>query len=144
MQLTTLISTQQVGARELPTSSEGIINNALTELKKTKTAWRTSFKSQLEVDGYKEHLLTACIENGINTQEQIDRGLSNARKDESDFLPSVGKFIGWCKVPQKSALYIAIEQAERQENQKKLDNKTHTREFALNEIRKIKEKMGNR
>ena len=43
-----------------------------------KTGWRAAFKSQKEVDNYKQQLLKACFESGVHTIEQIDKGLAEA------------------------------------------------------------------
>lgn len=94
-----MISTQQDGATEKirhSNDAERVVNQILLALKEMKTAWRTSFKTQAEVDGYREQLLIACVENNIKQQEQINQGLAAARKDPSDFLPSIGKFVQWC------------------------------------------------
>ncbi|PSU83746.1 hypothetical protein C0W42_22415 [Photobacterium kishitanii] len=37
------------------------------------------------------------MENGVVNIAQVQRGLSQARRQESDFFPSVGKFCSWCK-----------------------------------------------
>jgi len=103
-------------------------------------------KSETEVNGYKQELLLACIENNINTQEKIKTGLEQARKDSSDFFPSVGKFITWCIEETEHFEHLAIAKADREfeANRKLLDNKTHNREFALEQIRKIKQEASNR
>jgi hypothetical protein len=110
-------------------------------LKKSKTGWRLAMKTEADVNGYKQELLLACIENRINTPEKIKKGLEQARKDTSDFFPSVGKFITWCIEETEHFEHLAIAKADREfdENQKFLDNKTHNKEFALEQIRKIRE-----
>jgi hypothetical protein len=141
MNLKTLISTQQATAKSegYGEQAEAVVNRILVQLKNSKSGWRSAFKSQAEVDGYKEQLLQACFENGIRTEEMINKGLEQARKDPSDFLPSVGKFITWCK-PQDHHEHLAIDKATREfdANRKLLDNKTHDREYAKEQIRKIK------
>lgn len=87
------------------------MNRILAELKGMKTAWRAAFKSQVEVDRYKEQLLKACVENKVNSVEMIERGLSEARKDESDFFPSIGKFIKWCLPAEKDWEHKRIDAA---------------------------------
>ena len=37
------------------------------------------------------------MEQGINSQAMIENGLRHARASGSDFLPSVGKFVKWCR-----------------------------------------------
>lgn len=72
------------------------MNHIVASLKKSKTGWRIAMKSEADVNGYKQELLLACMENKINSMEKIKQGLEQARKDPSDFFPSVGKFISWC------------------------------------------------
>lgn len=117
MNLKTLISSQQGTAKPegYGEQAEAVVNKILVQLKNSKSGWRAAFKSQAEVDGYKEQLLQACFENGIRTEEMINVGLAHARKDPSDFLPSVGKFVTWCK-PQHHHEHLAIEMATREHN----------------------------
>ncbi|MFL1906543.1 replication protein P [Plesiomonas shigelloides] len=44
----------------------------------------------------KRQWIAAFAENGITTKEQIAAGMRKARTVDSDFWPSVGKFIAWC------------------------------------------------
>ena len=41
--------------------------------------------------------LKGLIENGINSDQQINAGLAKCRAHNSPFLPSIGQFITWCK-----------------------------------------------
>jgi len=45
----------------------------------------------------KAEWLKGFIENGINTDSQINAGLAKCRAHNSPFLPSIGQFITWCK-----------------------------------------------
>lgn len=45
----------------------------------------------------KQQWLQAFKENGINKLEYIKAGMTVARRQNTDFLPSPGKFISWCK-----------------------------------------------
>lgn len=44
----------------------------------------------------KRQWILAFAENGITTKEQLAAGMRVARSAETDFWPSVGKFISWC------------------------------------------------
>ena len=46
----------------------------------------------------KQQWILGFAENGITTVEQVKQGMKALRAKEDDFVPSVGKFIGWCKV----------------------------------------------
>jgi hypothetical protein len=41
--------------------------------------------------------MQAFLDEGIRTQGQIEFGMIKARKQVSDFIPSPGQFIEWCK-----------------------------------------------
>ncbi|GKX58367.1 replication protein P [Leminorella grimontii] len=45
----------------------------------------------------KRQWIMAFAENGITTREQLAAGMRRARAETSDFWPSPGRFIGWCK-----------------------------------------------
>jgi len=46
---------------------------------------------------FKQQWLQAFKENGITKLEYLRAGLKVARAQNTDFLPSTGKFIAWCK-----------------------------------------------
>eukprot|EP00914_Ancora_sagittata_P007899 GHVO01015553.1.p1 GENE.GHVO01015553.1~~GHVO01015553.1.p1 ORF type:complete len:176 (+),score=11.57 GHVO01015553.1:163-690(+) len=62
-------------------------------------AWRVSMKSEKSISNVKliwtEEFIRHKIETGENLN--IDQGIRLAKISESDFFPSVGKFISWCK-----------------------------------------------
>lgn len=67
-----------------------------------RTGWRAGFKNQTEIDNYKTELLKACVTHKINNEAMIEKGIFEASKEtgkSSEFLPSVNKFINWCKPP---------------------------------------------
>ena len=82
------------------------INYIFEKLKAIFPAAQSSFNSSGLEPVMKQEWLTALIENKINTPEKLNRGFANARKSESPFFPSVGKFIGWCKKPIKHPSHI--------------------------------------
>jgi hypothetical protein len=73
-----------------------IINELFRELRTIRTAWRQAWPDQKAHDAAKSTWLKAFIENGINTQEQIDMGLARCRAEDTDFIPSPGRFIANC------------------------------------------------
>jgi len=79
--------------------SEAVLNIVLMKLKGIFPAWRNAIKSQTELDNIKREWLTAFIDNNIRTDDQIKKGLSLCRKSTSSFIPSLGQFIEWCKIP---------------------------------------------
>ncbi|MGL4431182.1 MAG: replication protein P [Plesiomonas shigelloides] len=56
----------------------------------------TIFKNPADEAAAKRQWILAFAENGITTREQVAAGMRVARTAETDFWPSVGKFIGWC------------------------------------------------
>jgi hypothetical protein len=45
----------------------------------------------------KRQWMLGFMEQGINSQAMIENGLRHARASGTDFLPSVGKFVKWCR-----------------------------------------------
>jgi hypothetical protein len=76
--------------------AKNIINKVFEQLSIIFPAWQYNWKTQKEIDGAKMEWTKAFNENGINSLEQIKCGFAKARKSETDFLPSCGKFISWC------------------------------------------------
>ena len=73
------------------------INEVFKTLKATFTAFRVAYSSDDDMRLAKKVWTKALIENGITSHEQIAFGMRKARQQETDFAPSVGKFIAWCK-----------------------------------------------
>lgn len=75
-----------------------IVNECLRQMAIIKPSLNyTSFKTPDEKEMYGAQLLTAFNESGINSVSQIKIGLKRLREDASDFAPSIGKFVLWCK-----------------------------------------------
>ncbi|WP_180737843.1 replication protein P [Providencia stuartii] len=60
-------------------------------------AKHTVFSNKDDISATKRQWVLAFIENGITSVEQLKAGMSIARQQESDFWPSCGKFISWCR-----------------------------------------------
>lgn len=60
-------------------------------------AWRNHLRTSEEFRATRANFAKGMIENEITTMEQVRKGLARARQQESDFFPSVGKFISWCQ-----------------------------------------------
>tara|TARA_R110000850_G_scaffold100316_5_gene207530 strand:- start:2866 stop:3582 length:717 start_codon:yes stop_codon:yes gene_type:complete len=82
--------------------AKNVINKVFKELALILPAWQYAWKSDdpqnpdKVLNAAKQQWTKAFIENNINTVEQISHGFAKARKYESDFVPSCGKFISWC------------------------------------------------
>ncbi|EFE98257.1 replication protein P [Serratia odorifera] len=60
-------------------------------------ARNTALSTPEDIAAAKRQWILAFAENGITTADQLRAGMRMARQQESDFWPSCGKFIGWCK-----------------------------------------------
>lgn len=59
--------------------------------------FRAAVRSQVEFNEIRQQWVLALLESNICRRNQIEAGLRVARQQNSDFLPSPGKFIAWCK-----------------------------------------------
>ena len=59
-------------------------------------AWGVAFKDPKQISTAKKEWVKALQENDINSIEHLKAGFRKARASQSDFIPSVGKFISWC------------------------------------------------
>ena len=73
------------------------INDVFKSLQATFTAFRVAFKNDEELSLAKKTWAKAFQENDIWHVNQIKRGMRKARAQTTDFVPSAGKFISWCK-----------------------------------------------
>ena len=82
--------------------AKSIIDRVFNNLAIIFPAWKHNWKSDDPSDpekvlrSAKREWTKAFVENDISTLDQITYGFAKARKSESDFLPSCGKFISWC------------------------------------------------
>lgn len=94
-----------------------IINQLFRDLRSIRSAWRQAWPDRAAYDASKLTWLRAFMENGICTQEQIDMGLIRCRAENTDFIPSPGKFVHLCvPLPEMvglPSLESAYEQALR-------------------------------
>lgn len=108
--------------------SENVLNVVINSLRAIFPAWRSSIKSQRELDELKKEWLIAFIENNIKTDIQINRGLKRARAETSPFMPSVGMFMSWCKPPIQSHVEFNTRSLE---NDRKVLSGSALKEFLI-------------
>lgn len=62
-------------------------------------AWRVSMKSDTAISNVKLLWTEEFIQHKLDTGENLnlEQGIRLAKASESDFFPSIGKFISWCK-----------------------------------------------
>lgn len=87
-----------------------LFNSIFEQLRATFPASATSFKSQSDIDNFRQQWVKAFMENGITTMKQIDAGMRHARQQESPYMPSPGKFVSWCK-DSTTVLGVSLEDA---------------------------------
>lgn len=80
-----------------PTSFVDAFNNFFLELQAIFPAWRNAFPTTAHLDAAKKQWLQMFLDEGIDSQAQINAGLRKARKSGSDFFPSPSKFLEWTK-----------------------------------------------
>lgn len=84
--------------RLLDSEAEALVDSLFRQLKQVfPAAASTSLKTEAEERTTKRQWVLAFAENGIRTREQLSAGVRHARSSNSDFWPSPGKFISWCK-----------------------------------------------
>lgn len=76
------------------------VNQIFIELQAAFPAWKHTFPTNESLSTAKVTWMKALVEARIVRKEQIAQGLRVARQCESDFFPSVGKFISWCKTAE--------------------------------------------
>lgn len=81
---------------KVPQIVKTIVDNLFDQLAFIFPAWKYTWDTKEKIKGAKKEWVKAFFENNISTKEQISNGLKIARKMDSDFLPSCGKFVSWC------------------------------------------------
>ncbi|MGL5389154.1 MAG: replication protein P [Serratia sp. (in: enterobacteria)] len=78
--------------------AEKLVDALFTNLMQIFPAARqTALSTPEDVAAAKRQWILAFAENGITSLEQVKAGMRMARQQATDFWPSCGKFIGWCR-----------------------------------------------
>lgn len=99
--------------------AKNIIDRVFNNLAIIFPAWKHNWKSDDASDpdkilrSAKREWTKAFVENNISTMDQISFGFTKARQADTDFLPSCGKFISWCKPSPEDLGYPTEQQAMR-------------------------------
>jgi hypothetical protein len=93
--------------------AKNIINKVFDQLSVIFPAWKHAWPTEKELSAAKMEWTKAFNENEINTLDQIKYGFAKARKSETDFLPSCGKFISWCNPSPEDLGYPSEQRALR-------------------------------
>lgn len=115
------------------TFAKSVINKVFKELALIFPAWKHNWKDEEQLNSVKLQWTKAFIENKICTMEQISYGFAKARKSETDFLPSCGKFISWCSPSAEDLGFPseqqALEQCVTHRNKVKMHIDSHASHF---------------
>lgn len=82
---------------ELDRKTAAVINDLFRDLRTIFSAWKQAWPDGATYKAAKQQWLTAFLEAGINTPEQLQFGLMRCRQSSREFIPAPGKFIEWCQ-----------------------------------------------
>lgn len=82
---------------ELNRKTAAVINDLFRDLRTICSAWQRAWPDEATYKAAKQQWLTAFLEAGINTPEQLQFGLMRCRQSGREFIPAPGKFIEWCQ-----------------------------------------------
>lgn len=83
--------------RQIDPATAEVVNRLFAELQCIFPAWRQAWPDNKALAAAKRSWIKGFAAAGINTLEQIRFGLGQCRQSGSDFAPSIGRFIQWCK-----------------------------------------------
>lgn len=123
--------------------AKSIIDKVFSQLSVIFPAWKHAWPTDKEMSLAKMEWTKAFTENNIVSVEQIQHGFLKARKVDTDFLPSCGKFISWCKPTAEDLGYPSESQAMKEciayrSNQKMFAPlKMHTRPLIIELCKRV-------
>lgn len=74
-----------------------VVNQVFERLKTIFPAWTRALPNVTAEQQAKRQWTLAFYEAGIRTEQQVNLGLRVARQQQTDWWPSPGKFIRWCR-----------------------------------------------
>ena len=119
--------------------SSTFINQVFHNLKLICPAWKQNFDSTQAYKATKELWLNTLIEEGITTQEQVNRGLKAAKLNASAFFPSIGQFVSWTKKAAPRVYETAYKEFDYKEIAK--HTKQEYIDIAANKYKKLIEQL---
>ena len=126
---------------QIPPIVKSIVDSLFDQLAFVFPAWRYTWDTEEKIKGAKKEWVKAFFENNIATKEQIAYGLKKARKMDSDFLPSCGKFVAWCEPTPEDLGYPSEQQALRKcieyRNKSKMGIIINTKPFIVELVKRI-------
>lgn len=120
---------------KIPPVVKTIVDDLFEQLAFVFPAWKYTWDTPEKIKGVKKEWVKSFFENDIRTKEQIGCGLKKARKADSDFLPSCGKFVSWCKPSPEDLGYPSEQKALRQcvnhRNKEKMNIESYASDFII-------------
>ena len=102
-----LSSASTITSGKATQDDKAFINQLFLELAGIFPAWKQAFDGDEGVRAAKRNWMLGLIDQKITKLEQVEAGLSYARKQTTPFLPSVGQFIEWCKTIEIEPDYVS-------------------------------------
>ncbi len=102
-----------------------IVNQTLKQLVAVKPAWKAALGNSEQVAAWKRAWTLAFAQHGIRTIQQLELGITQAQRDPSPFMPSVGQFIEWCNPAALSTEQIMDAFSRMIERKKPLNDIEH-------------------
>lgn len=75
------------------------VDQIFDRIRMSKTGWKAAFCNAEEVQGYKSAMVDALTYLNVTDHEVVANAIKQAIITPGDFMPSVGTFCDWCKVP---------------------------------------------
>ena len=88
--------------RQADPATVEVVNRLFVELQAIFPAWRQAWPDDKALAAAKRSWIKGFAAAGITSLEQIRFGLEQCRLYGGDFIPSVGKFIAWCRPTPES------------------------------------------
>jgi hypothetical protein len=98
----------------IPPVVKQLVDQVFKQLKVICPAYEHSLPTEQAVNDCKKEWVKAFYENNINQVELVKAGLAGVRRSDSDFLPSCGKFISWCKPSPEDMGWPSVQDALKQ------------------------------
>jgi hypothetical protein len=93
------------------TAVEELINRLFREIRNARPAWRQAWPTKEALASAKVTWVLALVEGEVRDWDrQIEAGLRRLRAEPSDFVPSPGKFVEWCRPTAES---LGLQSAKR-------------------------------
>lgn len=105
---------QGVDAQVAESAAWLVVNKLFAELRAIFPAWKAAWPTDKDLDRAKRTWVKAFVSSGITQIEQIRYGLEQCRTLNTDFIPSVGKFISWCQPSSELLGLPTMESAYRE------------------------------